>query len=113
MRGFNCFSGLKEKGLAIINAKDGSIEMPKLKAAQQVFLVPANDIAIKHIGRPLGNTALLGAFCAATAQMSLDELNSALKNRFPEKLQEMNIKAAKEGFDYIKSNRGKFLGPGS
>jgi len=103
MRGFNCFSGLKEDGVAIINAKEEAFEAPKLKAKQRVFTVPANEIALKHIGRPLGNTAMLGAFCAATGELALDDLNAAIKHRFNLKLQEVNIMAAKEGFDYVRS----------
>ena len=101
MRGFNCFSGLKEDGVAIINGKEGSVTIPKVKAKQRVFIVPANDIAMKYIGRPLGNTAMLGAFCAATKELTLDDLNAAIKHRFNLKLQEGNIKAAKEGFDFV------------
>ena len=103
MRGFNCFSGLKDDGVAIINAKEDALEAPKLKAKQKVFIVPANEIALKHIGRPLGNTAMLGAFLAATGELVLDDLNAAIKHRFNQKLQEVNIKAAKEGFDYVRS----------
>jgi pyruvate ferredoxin oxidoreductase gamma subunit len=103
MRGFNCFSGLKDNGIVIINGKPQDVEIPKTKAKQQVFVVPANDIAMKHIGRPLGNTALLGAFCAASGELTLEQLNEALKHRFAEKLQEVNIKAAKEGFEVIKN----------
>ncbi|MCX5695744.1 MAG: 2-oxoacid:acceptor oxidoreductase family protein [Candidatus Omnitrophica bacterium] len=101
MRGYNCFSGLKEDGIAIISGKEDSVQMPKVKPKQKVFLVPANDIALKHIGRPLGNTALLGAFCAATQELTLDELIAAIKHRFAAKLQEANIKAAQEGFDFV------------
>jgi len=104
MRGFNCFSGLKDNGVAIINAKDAPLELPKPKAKQRIHIVAANEIALKHIGRPLGNTAILGAFCAATGELSLDDLNAAIKHRFDQKLQEANIKAAKEGFDYVRSS---------
>jgi pyruvate ferredoxin oxidoreductase gamma subunit len=101
MRGFNCFSGLKENGIVIINAKEGDVEIPMVKAKQKVFLVPATDIAIKNIGRPLGNTALLGAFCAATGELTMDDLKAALRHRFDEKLQEVNIKSAQEGFEFV------------
>ena len=102
MRGFNCFSGLQENGTAIINEKEGA-EMPKLKASQKAFLVPANEIAMKTIGRPLGNTALLGAFSAATGELDLKDLFEAIKKRFSGKAQEANIEAAKQGFEFIKS----------
>ena len=105
MRGFNCFSGLKEDGVAIINGKEGSVILPKVKAKQKVLVVPANDIALKHIGRPLGNTAMLGAFCAATKELTLDDLDAAIKHRFNAKLQEVNIEAAKEGFDFVRNKQ--------
>jgi pyruvate ferredoxin oxidoreductase gamma subunit len=103
MRGFNCFSGLKEKGIAIINAKEEELETPKLKPTQRVFALAANDIALKAIGRPLGNTALLGAFAAATGEFDLDTLFEAIKKRFTDKLQAGNIQAAKEGFEFIQN----------
>jgi pyruvate ferredoxin oxidoreductase gamma subunit len=103
MRGFNCFSGLKENGIAIINAKEEGLEIPKLNPTQKTFVVAANEIALKTIGRPLGNTALLGAFAAATAELDLDTLFEAIKKRFADKLQTANMQAAKEGFEFIKN----------
>ncbi len=102
MRGFNCFSGLQDNGIAIINEKEG-IELPKIKAGQKVYTVPANDIAMKTIGRPLGNTALLGAFSAATGELDVDHLFEAIKKRFSGKAQEGNIQAIKDGFEFVKN----------
>jgi len=102
MRGFNCFSGLKEDGIAIINARETE-EIPKVKAKQKIFIVPANDIALKTIGRPLGNTALIGAFAVATGELNLDTLLEAVKGRFSGKAQEGNIQAVKQGYEFIKS----------
>jgi len=103
MRGYNCFSGLKEEGVAIINGKEGEgLEMPKLKARQKVFIVPANEIALKTIGRPLGNTALIGAFAAATGELKLDTLFEVIKKIFTGNIQEGNILAVKEGYEFMK-----------
>ncbi len=101
LRGYNCFSGLKEDGVAIINGKE-DIELPKLKAKQSVFVVPASEIALRNIGRPLGNTALIGAFAAATGELKLDNLIEVIKKRFSGKAQEGNIKAVQEGFEFVK-----------
>lgn len=106
MRGFNCFSGLKDDGIAIVNEREG-IEIPKVKTKQKVIAVPANDIALKTIGRPLGNTALLGAFCAATNELDLDTLLNAVKHRFSGKAQESNIEAVRQGFEYVRSANHK------
>ncbi len=104
LRGFNCFSGLKEKGVAIVNGREG-VEIPKLKANQRLIVVPANEIAMQTIGRPLGNTALLGAFCAATAEFGLEALEAAIKQRFSGKAQEANIKAVAQGFAFVKGKK--------
>lgn len=101
MRGFNCFSGLKENGAAIINEKEG-VSVPKVKTKQKIFVVPATDIAIKAIGRPLGNTALIGAFAAATGELGLDTLLEVIEKRFSGKAREGNIEAVKQGYNYIK-----------
>jgi len=104
MRGFNCFSGLKDNGVAIVNYREG-IELPKVKAGQRLFVVPANDIAMKAFGRPLGNTALLGAYAAATKEISLDVLIEAIKKRFTGKSMEGNIEAARQGYDFVLKNK--------
>lgn len=101
LRGFNCFSGLKEKGIAIANQREG-VEPPQIKPTQKVFSLPANDIALKNIGRPLGNTVLLGGFAAATGELDLETLIEAIKNRFSGKAQEGNAICAREGFDFVK-----------
>ncbi|MDD4980729.1 MAG: 2-oxoacid:acceptor oxidoreductase family protein [Candidatus Omnitrophica bacterium] len=101
MRGFNCFSGLQENGVAIINDKEGA-EAPKVKAKQKIFVVPATEIALKAIGRPLGNTTLIGAFAAATGELDLDTLLQVVKKRFSGKAQEGNIQAITQGYEYIK-----------
>ncbi len=102
MRGFNCFSGLQEDGVAVISQREG-IEIPKVGAKQKVYVIPANDIAMKTIGRPLGNTALLGAFCAATEDLELEVLIDSIKKRFSGKILDANIEAIKQGFDFAKN----------
>lgn len=76
--------------------------MPKIKARQRVYFIAANDIALKTIGRPLGNTALLGAFAAATQEFELNTLFEAIKHRFKGKVQEANIEAVKQGYYFVK-----------
>jgi pyruvate ferredoxin oxidoreductase gamma subunit len=100
MRGYNCFSGLKANGIVVINEKADS-EIPKLKLGQKAFIVPANEIALKAIGRPLGNTALIGAFAAVTGEIRLDSILEVIKTRFEGKIQQGNIEAARQGYAYI------------
>ncbi|OGX42647.1 MAG: hypothetical protein A3G37_00240 [Omnitrophica WOR_2 bacterium RIFCSPLOWO2_12_FULL_46_30] len=100
LRGFNCFKGFKAQGIAIINAREGSAS-GEHKPEQKIYLVPANDIAMETIGRPLSNTALLGAYVAATKEIKLDSLIEAIKHRFSAKAAQQNILAAQKGYEYI------------
>ncbi len=100
MRGFNCFKGFKDNGIAIINEKEGS-PVPEHKMAQKIYLVPANTIATETIGRPIGNTVLLGAFVAATREIKLDSLLTAIRHRFQGKAAEQNMLAVQKGYDYV------------
>lgn len=105
MRGYNCFAGLKEKGIAVINGREE--ELPELKPAQKAFILPANEIAMRTIGRPLANTTLIGAFAAATGELKLETILEVLKLRFSGKALEGNIAAVKEGYEFIKKCLGR------
>lgn len=56
--------------------------------------VPASEIARRHLGRPLPNAALLGAFAALTGQVSLEALCDAIRSRFDDTAAEGNVAAA-------------------
>lgn len=103
MRGFDVFTGLKPGGVVVINEHEDA-KNPEPPEGKKVYSVPANEIAQEVMGRPLGNTALLGAFAAATGEIDLEALNEAISKRFAGRVAEGNIKAAKRGFDYIKEN---------
>jgi pyruvate ferredoxin oxidoreductase gamma subunit len=100
MRGFDVFEGLKPDGIAVVNEKKG-IGMPELTDNQKVYSIPANKIALEIIGRPLGNTTLLGAFSAATGEFNIDGLEEAIDGRFSGQIAALNKKAAREGYNYI------------
>lgn len=101
MRGYNCFSGLKDDGVAIINGTL-DLELPKMKARQKAYVIGANEIALKTIGRPLANTTLLGTFAAATGELKLETLLDIIKIRFSGKAQEGNLQAVRQGYAFLK-----------
>jgi pyruvate ferredoxin oxidoreductase gamma subunit len=57
--------------------------------------VPATELAMKFVGRPAPNTALLGAFAAEVGVVSLDSVLEAIRRAFPGKVGEANVEAAK------------------
>lgn len=105
MRSVNCLAGLKDDGIAVINQREG-IQIPKAKLKQRIYVVPANKIAQQAFGRPLGNTALLGAYAAATGEIDLETMQEAVRKRFSGKIQEGNLQAVRQGFEYIQKLKG-------
>ena len=104
-RGFNCFFGFKDDGVAVVSQIDymDDLSIPKPKTKQRIHLIPANNIAMEVLGRPLGNTVLLGAFAKATGLIKIDSLISAIEKKFSGKVKDQNIVLAKRGYEYIKA----------
>jgi len=61
---------------------------------ERVVTVPATDLAREHLGRPLPNAALLGAFAALTGVVSVESVAAAIRERFSGATAEGNVAAA-------------------
>lgn len=97
--------GLNEEGTIIINSKDGPSELRNtLKTDRgKLWTVPATDIAIKILGRPITNTAMLGAVARATAIVKLESMEKIVKKRFRRDLAEKNFAVINEAYKEAKS----------
>ncbi len=97
------FKGVKPSTLAIINSTKPATAL-KLPAEIQVKTIPATKIALEYLGKPIINTALLGAFAGATKIIELPALKKAIREKFSEKSKELvekNIKAAEQAYRAI------------
>jgi pyruvate ferredoxin oxidoreductase gamma subunit len=65
--------------------------------------VPATEIAIKHLGRPVANAVLLGGFAALSGLITLDAVAHAIRDKFSGKVAEGNVAAATEAYEYIRN----------
>ena len=63
-----------------------------------VICIPAGDLAREHLGRPLPNAALLGAFAAVTGIVTLESVAAAIRERFATAPAEANVRAAEAAF---------------
>ena len=105
MKGYDVVAGLKPDGLAVINTGKKPSELG-LKTKARVVTVPAARIAKQIMGRAdRVNTALIGAFIAVTAELSLESLERAINSRFSGKAAESNWKALLGAYNEVK-NRG-------
>jgi pyruvate ferredoxin oxidoreductase gamma subunit len=93
-------SGLKPEGKIIINT-DRNVKDLKLKTKAKVVTIDATKIALEKLGRPIVNTTMLGAFCGATGEVSLDSINKAISERFAGSLGEKNLNAIKTAYEGV------------
>ncbi len=92
--------GLKNGGIAVVNTKQQASETG-IKA-EKIFTVDATGIALKDLGRPIVNTAMLGAFAKATGLAELEAIKKAVGERFSGALSEKNMKAVEDCFNEVK-----------
>ena len=101
------FQGLKPDGFVLINSTR-SFEQLGLEDFLRGFLrerlcnVPASEIAMRRLGRPLPNAALLGGFAAIGGWIELDSVAHAIREKFSGRVAEGNVAAAAEAFDFVK-----------
>jgi pyruvate ferredoxin oxidoreductase gamma subunit len=98
--------GLKPNGYLLVNSHRSVAEL-NLGAifnrlpAGHVLTVPASDLALKYVGRPLPNAALLGAFARFTGIVQLKSVNAAIRDAFSAKIAEANVAAATAAYDAV------------
>ena len=100
------FSGLKKNGYILINttktfAQLGLGEFVKDFKADHLLTVPATELALKHVRRPVPNVPLLGAFAALGGLISLEAVHKAIAQKFSGAVAEGNVAAASEAFAIV------------
>jgi pyruvate ferredoxin oxidoreductase gamma subunit len=67
----------------------------------RILTVPASELAREHVGRPLPNAALLGAFAGLCGVVSIASVRTAIGRRFPGEMAERNAAAATAAFSVV------------
>jgi pyruvate ferredoxin oxidoreductase gamma subunit len=106
------FSGLRPDGVVLINTGRSPGDLGLEDFAQdhpgvRLYTVPATEMAMRHIGRPLPNAALLGGFAAATGRVSVDSVAEAITERFAAKVAGANVEAAREAHAHVLAEQGR------
>lgn len=101
--------GTTDDAIFVINTgKDPKEIRAKLKAkpSQKVFTVDATKIAIETIGKPLPNSAMLGAVNRATGivdmNLLLEDIKGSFGKKFAQKIIDANLSAARRGFEEVR-----------
>jgi pyruvate ferredoxin oxidoreductase gamma subunit len=100
------FSGLVPDGYILINTTRSLDELGLSEFLgrfrhDRVRTVAATELALKHVGRPVPNAALLAGFAAVSGRISLDSVIAAIRDRFPPMVADANVAAATEAYDAV------------
>lgn len=88
-------------GLVLLNTKDEPEDV-KLGGDFKIATVDATTIALETLGRPITNTAILGAFAKVTGMISVESIEKAIKKNFPGRIGEMNVAAVRRSYEEVK-----------
>jgi pyruvate ferredoxin oxidoreductase gamma subunit len=105
-KAIDVFQGLKPEGFLLVNTNKrlsdlGLAAVAARLPAGHACAVPASELAIKHVNRPVPNAALLGAFAALTAIVNLHSVAAAIRQAFPGKVGEANVAAATAAYELL------------
>jgi len=106
LRGGAVLDGLADDGVVVVNSARPPEELTSaglvLRAHQRAVCLPASDLSRERLGRPLPNTALIGAVVALTGVVELPALHAAIRQRFsgsPPEVVAANLRLASDAHD--------------
>ena len=100
------FSGVPPSAYVLINSTRtfdelGIGEFVDKHDHSRLCTVPATDIALRHVGRPVPNVPLLAGFAAISGRLQLESVCAALREKFPARIASANVAAAIEAHDAV------------
>ena len=96
--------GLTTKGFFVVNSGEKTIgAVKKVGDGAQVssYAVDASKIAVELIGTPTVSTIMLGALAGASGYVTMESLESVVKQRFHGAMGETNAKMIRSGFKEV------------
>ena len=95
----------RDDDVIIVNSADSPTMVRESLRVEKgkVWTVPATEIALKVLGSPITNTAMLGAVARATAVVSMAGIEKTVKERFRAELGERNFAVIRQAYEEVKS----------
>ena len=91
-------SGLKDGGIILVNTGKDPADLRLSVSSFQIFAIFADELASNILGKPIINTALLGAFAGVTKALTLQATIEAVKSRFPGDMGEKNAQVVQKSY---------------
>ena len=99
--------GLKKGGIVLVNTHGSPEEIKSaLKTEEKCYTIDATKISIEELGRPMANTAILGALVKVAPIVAYSKLEDAVTAKFTGKLSEKlivkNLTAMKRAYEEVR-----------
>ena len=101
------FAGLKPDGYVLLNTSHsfeslGLGDLVKKMKPERLCTLPATELGLKHVGRPIPNVPLIAGFAALSGTIRLESVVKAINEKFSGKVADGNIAAATEAYSLVK-----------
>lgn len=92
--------GVSSETVLVVNTEETPQQIKEKLglAGNDVWVVNATELAMKMLGRPITNTAVLGALLKARRVIELESLLEAVKERFTGRVGESNVMLVEEAY---------------
>jgi pyruvate ferredoxin oxidoreductase gamma subunit len=98
-------AGTNKKTKLIVNTReDGGTIAKRLSFKGEVWTIAATDLAKEIIGRPIANTAMLGALIRVTNLVKLESLFIEVNKQFGERIGERNVTVIRRAHEEVKKH---------
>lgn len=87
----------------VVNTSESADDIREKLGLEDVetWVVDATSLALRVLGRPITNTAMLGAVVKATGVVGLDSIIEVVKERFAGKIGELNAEVVKVAYEEV------------
>jgi len=96
--------GIKPDGLILVNSDEAPEDL-NIKTTARVETIPATEIALEIIGRPIPNAIMIGAFCSITGLVSIGAVQEAIMEKFPGRVGENNVAALERAVEIMEKKK--------
>ena len=105
LKNIDVTEGIIKNGKIVLNSDKTPSELKKGLKRDDIdcYAVNATRIALDILGRPVFNTAMLGALVRAEPLVEMKSVEKAITDRFPGRIAQTNVQAARTAYEKVAS----------
>ena len=102
LMGPSVLNGIRENGVVLVNTKDP--QKYRAMTDRRVVDIDATSLAIETLGKPITNTAMLGALLAVSGVVSLSAVKDEIRQAMPASIAGKNCTVVERAYGMVKGD---------